>query len=357
MILITNTNNIFKSDEDDDTKWCICGHHIVSHVEAGGQCTNQYCYNNCNEFIPCTIMSAQECAKRYKLLLLVIRERFVIRHFDILKLLKIKVDAKFRDVIDKCLQLKDIDIYELRNFVVRKIMRPKNISNLNELDIYLKKFHEVARPLIYSDKELVRSEYHRRSRIVARETRREKERLLKEDYLPKISRTGWSTFKDYTNNRLMAIRSKRDQNGKQKTVVIGPLPEERAWEEYKFKLWVQATKVGCERGGFGWCLEGLSLDRIKKFNALRYKGLILKDGDRIADEFCTDLGIKYSKTHGSFNMRPDSTIKYCKRKIDEADREIKARDGIENWYELDALRMAKQEQEDVDKAADDNENE
>jgi hypothetical protein len=348
-----NANNIFAADEDNDTKWCICGHHIVSHVEGGGPCTNQYCYHSCEEFIPCTIMSAQDCAKRYRLLLPVLRERFVIKYSDILKFFNIKPDAQFRQVIDKSLQLEDIEIYDLRNFVVRKIMRPNNISNLTELDIYLKNFHQVARPLIYSTAELVRSEYHRRSRIVARETRREKDRLLKEDYLPKFNEIGWSTFKDYKNNRLMAIRSKRDENGKQKTVVIGPLPEEKAWEEYKFKLWVQATKVGCERGGFGWCLEGLSIDRIKKFNALRYKGLILKDGDKIADGFCNDLGIKYSKTFGSFNMRADSTIKYRKRKIDEADRKIKARDGIENWYELDAELMAKQEQEDVDKADDD----
>jgi hypothetical protein len=300
------------------------------------------------------MMSARECRRRYKLLMPVIRERFVIRHSDTLKLLKIKVDAKFREAIDKCLQLEDIDIYDLRNFVVRKIMRPKNISNLTELDIYLKKFHEVARPLIYSDKELARAEYNKRSRIVARETGREWKRLLDEEFNPKRNKIGWSTFKDYKNNRLMAISSKRDENGKQKTVVIGPLPEERAWEEYLFKLWVQATKVGCERGGIGWCLEGLTLDRIKKFNALRYKNLILKDGDKIAADLCNDLGIKYSKTFGGFNMRADTSIKYRKRKIDEADRKIRVRDGIENWYELDAKRMAKQEEEDVDKAADEN---
>jgi hypothetical protein len=133
-----NTPKIFEADEDDDTKWCICGHHIVSHVEAGGPCKDLFCNNSCDEFIPCTMMSARECRRRYKLLMPVIRERFVIRHSDTLKLLKIKVDAKFREAIDKCLQLEDIDIYDLRNFVVRKIMRPKNISNLTELDIYLK---------------------------------------------------------------------------------------------------------------------------------------------------------------------------------------------------------------------------
>jgi hypothetical protein len=350
-----NIPKILKADEDDDKKWCICGHHIVSHVEAGGSCKDLFCNNRCDEFIPCTIMSARECKKRYKLLMPVIRERFVIRHSETLKLLKIKVDAKFRDVIDKCLQLEDIDVYEIRNFVVRKIMRPKNISDLDQLDIYLKKFHKAARPLIYSNRELARSEYNKRSRIVARETGREWKHLLDEEFNPKRNKTGWSTFKDYTNNRLMAISSKRDENGKQKTVVIGPLPEKKAWKEYKFKLWVQATKVGCERGRIGWCLEGLSLDRIKKFNALRYKSLILKEGDTIADDFCNDLGIKYSKTFGSFNMRADSTIKYRKKKIDEADRKIRERDGLSNWYELDAELMAKQEEEDVERSSDDNE--
>jgi hypothetical protein len=63
----------------------------------------------------------------------------------------------------------------------------------------------VARPLIYSDTELARSEANKRSRTVARETKAERARLLKEDYKPKISRTGWSTFKDIKNNRLFRI--------------------------------------------------------------------------------------------------------------------------------------------------------
>jgi hypothetical protein len=266
-----NADNIFAADEDDDTKWCICGHHIVSHVEAGGRCVDKYCYHSCDEFIPCTIMSARECVKRLRLLLPVLRERFVIKYSDVLQYFKITPDAKFRQVIDNSLQIQDIDIYELRNFVVRKIMKPNNIQNLKQLDVYLKKFHATARPLIYSDKELARSEYNRRSRIVARETRLERKRLLNEEYYPKRNKTGWSYFKDYNNSRLMAISTKRDENDRQKTVVIGLLPEERAWEEYLFKLWVQATKVGCERGRVGWCLEGLSIDRIKKLNALRYK--------------------------------------------------------------------------------------
>jgi hypothetical protein len=81
--------------------------------------------------------------------------------------------------------------------------------------------------------------------------------------------------------------------------------------------------------------------------------LISKEGDKIADNLCNDLGIKYSKTFGSFSMRPDTTVEYRIKKIDQADRKIRKRDGITNWYELDAERMAKQEEKDVERNFDD----
>jgi hypothetical protein len=234
---------MFRADEDNDSKWCICGHHIASHVEDGSVCKDKFCYGQCKEFIPCTILSVKECLKRYRLLLPVLRERFVIRNSKTLSLFNLSTNLgdNFRAIIDKCLQLEKTDEYELRNHVVRNIMKKNNLHNLDELDRYLKRFHKLARPLIYSDKELARSEYNRRSRIVARETKAEMKRLLKEEYIPKRSKgNGWSTFKDHKNNRLMAISTSRKKfGGKQKTKVIGPLPEDLAWKEYRFRLWLK----------------------------------------------------------------------------------------------------------------------
>jgi hypothetical protein len=178
----TTMIDLLKTDEDDDSKWCICGHHIVSHIEDGTACKDKFCYGNCKEFIPCTILSAQECLKRYRLLLAVLRERFVIKNSKILSLFDPCIPGSdFREIIDKRLHLEEIDIYQLRNFVVRKIMKKNNLQNLDELDGYLKRFHKLARPLIYSKAELSTMQLYKLERKCARETKRAFKKLMNEE--------------------------------------------------------------------------------------------------------------------------------------------------------------------------------
>jgi hypothetical protein len=328
----TTMIDLLKTDEDDDSKWCICGHHIVSHIEDGAACKDKFCYGNCKEFIPSTIMSAQECLKRYRLLLPVLRERFVIKNSKVLRLFKnVSIGSDFRSVIDKCLQLEDIDEYELRNHVVRNIMKPNNLNNLTELDIYLKQFHELCRPLIYSKTELARTELNRREVINSKQTTKEYKRLIKEEFEPKYNKKGWSIVKDQRRNRLLAISSSNRFNGKRKTIVIGQLPEDLAWREYLQKLWILATKKGCQAAGFGWCLDGLSFKRIKEFNAIRYIGLIAPQDQRnpIAVEACKKLGVKYLKTYGTYTMNnvsieyKNSVIAWASRKIRRQNKDTK----------------------------------
>jgi hypothetical protein len=278
-----NANKIFRADEDDDSKWCICDHHIISHVEDGSLCDYTDC--GCKRFVPCSILSSKECRNRRTLLKAVMYEYFDDRNIEI--------------------EWESLDRWDLLRFA-RKYMVYHNLNNIQELDAHLEMKEHKFSGLGHMLGNIIPAYYNvylKSVRSYQPKLHKRFKELKKIEFEPKYNRIDWFIRKERNGTRLVAVSKKR-VNGKQIRVHIGSGKynnEEDYWVQYLEKLYNQA---GIDTIGERWCHYGLTVKQSLEFYAIKsiafHKNKFKKTDPvyLLAKEACDKLGVQlYGRIH------------------------------------------------------------